>query len=257
VPKYPCQSLMTASFPFRQAIGGRPALGRFHHVDTPWQPYAGRGPTGQVHEGLKSTPMPHSPSLAPLLLSLALSTPMRTNRAAIAAERFPAAVRARHCTTSHYTTSTAPPPPHAPCRPPLWSNRARVRAHCRLLPARSSPVHRRPHGPPRPALLSALPSHLALVPPSPSPVDASVMTLSGSVFPSRWNTAAHRRAMATANARTWPRSSTSPRSSLVASLGPPRLQGADAPLSWPSSGRSSSAHHRAPPPSRHRHGRCS
>jgi hypothetical protein len=194
------------------------------------------------------------PSLPPLLLSLALSTPRWTNRAAITAACFPAAVCTRHCTTGRYTTSTAPPPPHAPCRPTLWSNRARVRVHCRLLPTRSSPAHRRPHGPPRPALLSALPSHLDLVPPSPSPIDASVMTLSGNVFPSRRNTAAHRRDMAAADARTWPRSSTSPWSSLVASLGRPRLQGDDAPLGWPSSGQSSSAHHRAPPPSRRCHG---
>jgi hypothetical protein len=117
----------------------------------------------------------------------------------------------------------SPPPPHAPCRPSLWSNRARVRAHCRLLPARSSLTRRRPHGHLQPALLSALPSHLALVPPSPSPVDASMMTLPGNVFLSRRNTAAHHRDMAAADARTWPCSSTSPRSSLVASFGPPRL----------------------------------
>jgi hypothetical protein len=190
-----------------------------------------------------------SPSLAPLPFSLALSTPRRTHRAAIAAARFSVAVRAHHRTTGRFTTSTALPPPHAPCRPPIWSNRARVRAHCQLLPTRSSPAHRRPHGPPRPALLSALSAHLTLVPPSPSLVDAAVMMLLGNVLPSRRNTVVPRRDMAAADARTWPRSSTPSRSSLVASLGPPRLQGADAPLGWPSSGRSSPTHHRAPSPS--------
>jgi hypothetical protein len=165
----------------------------------------------------------------------------------MAAARFSVAVHARHRTTGRFTASTALPPPHAPCRPSIWSNRARVRAHCQLLPTRSSPTHRRPHDPPWPELLSAPPSHLALVPPSPSPVDASVMTLLGNVFLSRRNTAAHRHAMAAADARMRPRSSTSPRSSLVASLGPPRLQGADAPLGWPSSGRSSPAHHHQAP----------
>jgi hypothetical protein len=68
------------------------------------------------------------------------------------------------------------------------------------------------------------------------------------------NTAAHCRAMATGEVLTRPCYSTPSRSSLVASLGLPRLQGAYASLCWPSSGRSSPAHHRAPSPSRHRHG---
>jgi hypothetical protein len=158
-----------------------------------------------------------------LALTLALSTPRRTHWAAIAATHFSMAVRARHRTTGWFTMSTAPPPPHTPCRPPIWSNRARVRAHCQLFPARSSPVHRRPHGPPWPALLSTLSTHLTLVPPSPSLVDAAVMTLPGNVLPSHRNTVVPHHDMAAADARTRPRSSTPSRSSLVASLGPPRL----------------------------------
>jgi hypothetical protein len=193
-------------------------------------------------------------SLEPLPFSLALSMPKRTHRATIAAACFSAAVHTRHRTTGRFTTSTAPPPPHAPCRPSIWSNRARVRAHCRLLTMRSSPAHRHPHGPPRPVLLSALSAHLTLVPPSPSLVDAAVMTLPGNVLPSRRNTAAPRHDMAATYARMRPHSSAPFQSSLVASLGLPRLQGADAPLGWPSSSRSSLEHHCVPSPSRRRHG---
>jgi hypothetical protein len=164
------------------------------------------------------------------------------------------AVRAHHRTTAYQIPSTAPPWNPLPPPPLSWTNRAEVRAHCRLFPARSSPERRCPHGPPWPALHRALPSHLVLVSPFPSRLDAHVTMLPGKVVPSCRNMAAHRRDMAAAGARTWPHSSTSPQPLLVASLGPPWLQGANAHLSWPSSGQSSPAHHRAPPPSRRHHG---
>jgi hypothetical protein len=116
----------------------------------------------------------------------------------------------------------------------------------------------RPHdGSPWPAQHRAPPLSLARVPSSLSPVDALVMTLPQMPAKPNRNAAAHYRAMAAHEVLMWPRYSTPSRSSLVASLGPPRLQGADAPLCWPSSSRSSPAHHRAPSPSRRRHGRGS
>jgi hypothetical protein len=177
----------------------------------------------------RGKPRPRHLHLITLPVSLLLSSEADDWVAAIA-KSSAATMRARHRTTGHYTTPTAPPPPPEPHRPLLWSNRARVRAHCRLFPARSSPARCCPHGPPWPALLSALPSHLALVLPSPSRLDASVMTLPGNVFPSRRKTAAHRRAMAACGARTRSRSSTSPRSSIGVSLGLPWLWEADAHL---------------------------
>jgi hypothetical protein len=87
-----CQSSFSGFHSVSSIDRGRPASGHCRHVDTPWRPYAGRGPTGQVRASLLSATTLPPPSLPPLLLSLALSTPRQTNQAAIAAACFPTAM---------------------------------------------------------------------------------------------------------------------------------------------------------------------
>jgi hypothetical protein len=163
--------------------------------------------------------------------------------------------QARTRSSPHHRISN---PAHSSALDPSTSSTSYLSRSCEgkgtlptFTPAQSSPECHRPHGPPWPALHRALPSHLVLVSPSPSRHDAHVLTLPGKVLPSHRNTTAHRRAMAAVGARTWSGSSTSPQPSLLALLGPPWLLGADAHLSWPSSGRSSPVHHCVPPPSHH------
>jgi hypothetical protein len=127
-----CQSVIEATIAtLIQFVkwSGRPATGHRRRVAARWRPYVGRDPTGQsttcskVPRGRRSTP-----SLTPFPFSIPLCAPSGTEAAAVAASSAFAA-RTRHRTTGRFTTATAPQPPPAPCRPPYWSNRARVRAH--------------------------------------------------------------------------------------------------------------------------------
>jgi hypothetical protein len=118
VSKFPCQSSMELKFKSSELHQRRPLVGR---VDA-WTPCAVPDPSisrsGQLIEG-KAAPMPpphpHSPCL-PLAL-------LRSGRLSRCRYReLHAIAHTYHRTPFCQITSTAPPPPHAPRRPPLWSN---------------------------------------------------------------------------------------------------------------------------------------
>jgi hypothetical protein len=109
-------------------FGGRPAFGRCRHMDAPWWPYAGRGPTGQSATPLKSprygAAAPHSflPPRSPSRRKPSHHCHLCSSELACA----------HHRTTIHQISPNAPPCTPIPPPPLNWANRVEVRAHCRI-----------------------------------------------------------------------------------------------------------------------------
>jgi hypothetical protein len=98
---------------------GRLASGRDHYMGTPWCPYTGRGPTGQVTSALRPPrrpPLAH-PSISPPLLPSSVRTEVEKRATAIAMSSA-TIVHAHRRTTVYQTASPALPLSHLP-RPPI------------------------------------------------------------------------------------------------------------------------------------------
>jgi hypothetical protein len=206
--------------------GHRPALTRGHAVAAvrwPWPHRSGRGrlsvaTTSTARFSLHSSLLPPSEHAE------------EEKRAAAVAASSAAIVRAHRHVAASQTPSIAPlgtpPPPPSLTR----ANCAEVRGTLPFPPPRDLVGVRPRDGSPWPAQHRAPPLSLAHVPSSLPPIDALVMTLPQMPAKPDRNTTAHYCAMAADEVLMRPHYSAPSRSSLVASLGPPRLQGADASL---------------------------
>jgi hypothetical protein len=200
-------------------------------VDVRWRLYACRGPTSQAARSSRAPQSQRSPLTRASASSLALSTPRRTHRVAITALALVSSYTL--CTTPsrlQSVTSSAVNPSNPSSAPRSQPSHGRVTLP--FLPSRYLAGVRSRDGSLWPAQHHAPPLFLALVPSSLSPVDALVMTLPQMPTKPDRNTAAHCHAMAADEVLMRPCYSTPSRSSLVASLGLPRLR----ELTHPSAG---------------------